>query len=200
MADRIPILILATSGDIAAVFSHSIEGRHYALEVISPHAARYPDLAKQYQVAIIDERAVPKGNYLGNKLREHNAQIEFLSVVDSGDDRRGVDALNHGAFDYQLWPPNEREFFERVSKCVKKARLLPPTDVRFGNYRLYRRLATGGMAELFLAEPFDRDRVRGSACVVVKRLLPHLAHREEFTTMLMDEARISSQLKHPNIV
>jgi serine/threonine-protein kinase len=70
--------------------------------------------------------------------------------------------------------------------------------VPFGNYRLQRRLARGGMAEVFLArhvgvEGFERR-------VAIKRILPHLSESEEFRTMFLDEARLAAQLSHPNIV
>ena len=70
--------------------------------------------------------------------------------------------------------------------------------VPFGNYRLQRRLARGGMAEVFLArligvEGFERR-------VAIKRILPHLSESEEFRAMFLDEARLAAQLGHPNIV
>ncbi|HZS35798.1 MAG TPA: protein kinase [Polyangia bacterium] len=70
--------------------------------------------------------------------------------------------------------------------------------VPFGNYRLLRRLARGGMAEVFLArhvgvEGFERR-------VAIKRILPHLSESEEFRDMFLDEARLAAQLTHPNIV
>jgi hypothetical protein len=69
--------------------------------------------------------------------------------------------------------------------------------IPFGNYRLVRRLARGGMAEVFLAsqsgpEGFERT-------VAVKRILPHLADSPQFVEMFMDEARLAAQLSHPNI-
>lgn len=64
---------------------------------------------------------------------------------------------------------------------------------QFGEYRLLRKLAQGGMAELFLAQGPD-----GGVCAV-KRILPHLAHEEGFIRMFIDEARIVQHLDHPNI-
>lgn len=58
-----------------------------------------------------------------------------------------------------------------------------------------KRLAVGGMAELFLA----RD-TRSARFVVLKRILPYLAEEEEFLRMFLDEARIAASLHHPNIV
>jgi serine/threonine protein kinase len=68
---------------------------------------------------------------------------------------------------------------------------------QFGKYTLLRRLATGGMAEIFLARQggvggFEKD-------VVVKRLLPEHAAHPDFVSMFLDEARIAAHLTHPNI-
>jgi serine/threonine-protein kinase len=75
-----------------------------------------------------------------------------------------------------------------------------PADggIRFGQYVLLRRIARGGMAEVFLAqqrglEGFDRR-------VAVKRILPHLADSPDFVKMFLGEAKLAAQLTHPNIV
>ena len=65
--------------------------------------------------------------------------------------------------------------------------------IEFGEYRLLRKLAQGGMAEIFLAQN------RAGEFCAVKRILPHLAHEEGFIRMFIDEARIVSHLDHPNI-
>ncbi|HVE83530.1 MAG TPA: serine/threonine-protein kinase [Myxococcales bacterium] len=65
----------------------------------------------------------------------------------------------------------------------------------FGKYTLLKRLAVGGMAELFLAQ----DTERGEQ-VVIKRILPYLSHEGEFVQMFLDEARIAAQLHHPSII
>ena len=70
--------------------------------------------------------------------------------------------------------------------------------IKFGHYVLLRRLARGGMAEVFLAqqrglEGFDRR-------VAIKRILPHLADSSDFVRMFLAEAKLAAQLSHPNIV
>jgi serine/threonine protein kinase len=70
--------------------------------------------------------------------------------------------------------------------------------IRFGPYMLLRRIARGGMAEVFLArqrgfDGFDRR-------VAVKRILPHLVDAPDFVRMFLDEAKLAAQLTHPNIV
>ncbi len=71
----------------------------------------------------------------------------------------------------------------------------PQTAVPFGKYTLLKRLAVGGMAELFLAVDNDAKRP-----VVIKRILPYLSDEAEFVQMFLDEARIAAQLHHENIV
>ncbi len=64
-------------------------------------------------------------------------------------------------------------------------------------YEVLKRIAVGGMAEIFLA------RVHGpegfEKLVVLKRPLPQLAADREFTRMFLDEARLAATLDHPNI-
>jgi len=69
---------------------------------------------------------------------------------------------------------------------------------KLGQYELLSHLATGGMAEIYLARQtgiggFEKQ-------VVVKRILPQLTARKEFVEMFFDEARLAAHLKHPNII
>ncbi|MHB8872376.1 MAG: serine/threonine protein kinase [Myxococcaceae bacterium] len=66
---------------------------------------------------------------------------------------------------------------------------------RFGKYVLLERLSIGGMAEIFCAKTAGVDRL-----LALKRVLPHLAEDDEFVQMFVDEARVCSVLKHPNIM
>jgi serine/threonine protein kinase len=75
---------------------------------------------------------------------------------------------------------------------------LSGTPTRLGPYELVERLATGGMAEVYLAR---REGPHGFAKqVAVKRILPQLAGDPEFVAMFVDEARMTARLAHPNIV
>ena len=68
----------------------------------------------------------------------------------------------------------------------------------FGPYILLKRVATGGMAELFLAK---KRGVEGfEKTLAIKRILPHLSDNQEFITMFIDEAKVAARLTHPNIV
>ncbi len=68
----------------------------------------------------------------------------------------------------------------------------------FGPYTLLRRLAAGGMAEVYLG------RTSGAAgfekLVAIKRVHPHHSADESFGSMLLDEAKLSVSLSHRNIV
>ena len=64
--------------------------------------------------------------------------------------------------------------------------------------RAPRRLATGGMAELYLA--LHRSIAGLERIVVIKRILPELGQDQNFITMLLQEARIAATFSHPNIV
>ena len=68
---------------------------------------------------------------------------------------------------------------------------------RFGKYTLIRRLAIGGMAELFLA--IQRSMAGFEKLIVIKRILPQLAKDKDFVEMLLAEARIAATLNHPNV-
>ena len=68
---------------------------------------------------------------------------------------------------------------------------------RFGKYTLIRRIAVGGMAEIFLG--IQRSMAGFEKLIVIKRILPRLAEDTEFVSMLLDEARIVATLSHPNI-
>jgi serine/threonine protein kinase len=75
---------------------------------------------------------------------------------------------------------------------------LVPRDARdFGNYQLLAKLATGGMAEIFLARP--TGSLIQHDVLVLKRILPHLAEDDHFVTMFRDEADLASRLLHKNV-
>jgi serine/threonine protein kinase/Flp pilus assembly protein TadD len=69
----------------------------------------------------------------------------------------------------------------------------------FGRYRLTSRIATGGMAEVYLGRALQADGRFGPA-VAVKRLLPHLTSDAAIVRMFLNEAEITRQIDHPNVV
>ena len=74
---------------------------------------------------------------------------------------------------------------------------LPP-GTPIGKYVVTRKLAEGGMAEIYLAkvqgpEGFEKE-------VVIKRVRPPLASDPGFVKMFIKEARVASRLNHANLV
>ena len=71
------------------------------------------------------------------------------------------------------------------------------TVQQYGNYELIERIARGGMAEVFKA------RMKGAAgfekLVALKMLHSHLAEDQDMVASLKDEARLVSNMLHPNI-
>lgn len=67
-----------------------------------------------------------------------------------------------------------------------------------GRYTLHAVLASGGMATVHFG------RLRGAVgfkrIVAIKRLLPQYASDPEFVAMFVDEARLASRIRHPNVV
>src|SRR5882724_3456782 len=65
-------------------------------------------------------------------------------------------------------------------------------------YRVIKRLASGGMAEVFVAENAGIEGFKKQ--VAIKRVLPQLSKNEQFIAMFLDEARLSAHLSHSNVV
>jgi len=69
---------------------------------------------------------------------------------------------------------------------------------RLGRYEVLARLASGGMAAVYVGRALG---VAGfERLFAVKVLHPHLAHEQEFITMFLDEARLAARIRHPNVV
>jgi eukaryotic-like serine/threonine-protein kinase len=83
---------------------------------------------------------------------------------------------------------------ERVSRPIT----LRAPLARIGRYALFDQFAVGGMATVH----FGRlDGAGGfSRVVAIKRLLPHLVQNDDFTQMLLKEARLAARVRHPNVV
>ena len=76
--------------------------------------------------------------------------------------------------------------------------------VPYGKYLLDRKLTEGGMAEIYLAKPnpaLAPPRIANRPSpLIVKRLFAHHSSEAEFVRMFMNEAKLATKLKHPNIV
>lgn len=68
---------------------------------------------------------------------------------------------------------------------------------QLGSYRLRKRLAVGGMGEVYLGEKIGPEGFVKP--VVLKCVLPQLAKDRAFVQLFLDEARLAALLNHPNI-
>ena len=74
----------------------------------------------------------------------------------------------------------------------------PPQPIEFGKYRLIRRIAVGGMAQIWLA--VQRGPHGFEKTAVLKVILPELCSNDDFVQMFLDEARLAAGLDHNNVV
>ncbi|MFL5310144.1 MAG: protein kinase domain-containing protein [Myxococcales bacterium] len=68
----------------------------------------------------------------------------------------------------------------------------------YGKYFLLKKLAAGGMGEIFLAKqqgPAGFEKI-----LVVKKVLPHLTENKEFVELFLSEARLAARMNHRNVV
>jgi serine/threonine-protein kinase len=71
------------------------------------------------------------------------------------------------------------------------------TPIRIGRYRILRRLASGGLAEVYLGVSEGPDGFIKP--VAIKKLHSYFAENSSFINMLADEARVTARLDHPHI-
>ncbi len=69
---------------------------------------------------------------------------------------------------------------------------------KIGPYLLVKKIAKGGMAELFLSDYIREDGFRRK--VAIKKILPHLTENQDFIKMFIREARLAALLQHPNVI
>src|SRR5258707_887292 len=67
-----------------------------------------------------------------------------------------------------------------------------------GRYALYDKIAAGGMATVHLGRLLGP--IGFSRTVAIKRMLPQFVSDLEFVSMFVDEARLASRIRHPNVV
>jgi len=77
---------------------------------------------------------------------------------------------------------------------------MPDSDVGsyFGKYFLLKKLAAGGMGEVFLGKqqgPAGFEKI-----LIIKKILPHLTENKEFIELFLGEARLAARMNHRNIV
>lgn len=76
--------------------------------------------------------------------------------------------------------------------------ILPRVGDTVDRYRVISEVAHGGMAAVYAVQ---RSSIGGfEKLLALKVMLPHLATNAHFVDMFLDEARIASQIQHPNVV
>src|SRR5690606_6467440 len=71
-------------------------------------------------------------------------------------------------------------------------------EANMARYRLGRRLAAGGMAEVYVGSAVGAGGF--TRAVAIKRVLPHLAHDVCYQALFLREARRMAAVHHPNVV
>jgi serine/threonine protein kinase len=82
----------------------------------------------------------------------------------------------------------------RLGRPVDQART---EATRLGSYEIVRKLARGGMAELFLSRTVGPEGFE--KLVVLKKILPSYAENPKFVRLFLDEAKLAATLDHPHI-
>jgi ABC-type multidrug transport system ATPase subunit len=87
----------------------------------------------------------------------------------------------------------------RDGKTVQSSSGSPaPRRSARGRYAVHDEIASGGMATVHLGTMLGPFGFRST--VAIKRLHPQLAKDPQFVTMFLDEARLASRVRHPNVV
>ena len=92
----------------------------------------------------------------------------------------------------------EADLFTQVRRLTEGSEApvaIPPQ--RIGHYELVFKLASGGMADVYLAR--DESEPSTNRVVALKRVHRHLVGRSGYREMFLDEARIAFQIAHPNV-
>jgi serine/threonine-protein kinase len=95
------------------------------------------------------------------------------------------------------WQPGAR----RINRFPEPFPVTNPKDPlprRFGRYLLFDKIGEGGMARIYLAR--TETELGAERLLVVKQILPMLSSSDEFSRLLVEEAKLAAQLSHGNIV
>jgi len=137
----------------------------------------------------------------------HASLVEGPGVIDGSSEDPGYLALEASTATKEAEEDSEDPAESTAKRHIPDDEALPPSERTFGAYTLLRRLAFGGMGEVFLAR---RDanieatlgvKAPGLArLVVIKRILGHMRRDEKHRRMFIDEARLQTALSSAHIV
>jgi serine/threonine protein kinase len=85
-----------------------------------------------------------------------------------------------------------------LKPMAERAPPLEPVERAVGRYIMCDEIAAGGMATVHIGRLLGP--VGFARTVAIKRLHAHFAKDPEFVTMLLDEARLTARIRHPNVV
>ena len=189
---RAPVLEQLSIGLAATEFP----ARHYVLSLLAttrcPSCRKDVDVEVQHdQLQALREASVPKAS-----CPSCHRRLDLPVGASARSSLRQLVAV----------PPEQVKAYlaGRLERSGQRARTVPPgggaglpaTDPS-SRYEVVRRLASGGMAEIFLArrrgpQGFEKE-------VVLKRLLPNLTVDKEFLEMFVQEARLAARISHANV-
>lgn len=121
--------------------------------------------------------------------------VADVDVAELAAAARAVVVPDEVLFYLENHPAGQRPGDKNRAAAAAAARSARPAQ---SSYETIKPLGKGGMAEVFLArkkgiEGFEKR-------VVLKRMQPELAAREEFAKMFLQEARTAARITHPNVV
>lgn len=97
------------------------------------------------------------------------------------------------------WRKKKRRPSQRTTRAIDRGgRRAVFSPQMMGRYEITERIAQGGMAEIYKARSLGADGF--AKTVVIKRILPEYTQDADFVAMFVHEAKLATQLDHPNIV
>ena len=97
----------------------------------------------------------------------------------------------------QTWFPRDKVSSNLEPRLSETGSPAIGTGEQLGRYRLLKKIARGGMAEVFVARSFGAWGFEKT--VAIKRILDKYGNDPAFIRMMVDEAKITVLLNHPNV-
>lgn len=158
-------------------------GREGPALVLLEKAGGVAGLSTQPLVPLAQQTLWSLGLAMSAPVRAHGVAVGFLGL-----------GRRPSGFSFRA---EDQMFLEALASQLGLALERGDVVTTIGRYRVERRLATGGMAEVFIAWQLGPGGFERK--VALKRLLPELAEDPRHAASLLDEARIAARLSHRNV-